>query len=96
MPLRIGFDMDGVLADFAAAYHDVEAGPLRARGPDPPGQSRERDVEGPAARRGRSEETRARTRQRRRDAVWQGIRATPDFWTTLQPTEPARSAASTR
>jgi hypothetical protein len=25
MPLRIGFDMDGVLADFATAYHEVEA-----------------------------------------------------------------------
>jgi FMN phosphatase YigB (HAD superfamily) len=25
MPLKIGFDMDGVLADFAAAYHEVEA-----------------------------------------------------------------------
>jgi phosphoglycolate phosphatase-like HAD superfamily hydrolase len=25
MPLRIGFDMDGVLADFATMYHDVEA-----------------------------------------------------------------------
>jgi phosphoglycolate phosphatase-like HAD superfamily hydrolase len=24
MPLRIGFDMDGVLADFASAFHDVE------------------------------------------------------------------------
>ena len=24
MTLRIGFDMDGVLADFSAAYHDVE------------------------------------------------------------------------
>ena len=33
MPLRIGFDMDGVLADFASAYHDVEVrlfGPARA------------------------------------------------------------------
>jgi len=25
MPLRIGFDMDGVLADFATAYHETEA-----------------------------------------------------------------------
>jgi FMN phosphatase YigB (HAD superfamily) len=24
MPLRIGFDMDGVLADFGAAYHAIE------------------------------------------------------------------------
>jgi hypothetical protein len=32
MPLRIGFDMDGVLADFAQAFHDVEA---RLFGPGP-------------------------------------------------------------
>jgi hypothetical protein len=25
MPLRIGFDMDGVLADFSAAFHEVES-----------------------------------------------------------------------
>jgi phosphoglycolate phosphatase-like HAD superfamily hydrolase len=25
MPLRVGFDMDGVLADFATAYHEAEA-----------------------------------------------------------------------
>ena len=24
MPLRIGFDMDGVLADFSHAFHEVE------------------------------------------------------------------------
>lgn len=32
MPLRIGFDMDGVLADFSLAFHDVEA---RLFGPGP-------------------------------------------------------------
>ena len=24
MPLRIGFDMDGVLADFSSAFHEIE------------------------------------------------------------------------
>jgi hypothetical protein len=33
MPLRIGFDMDGVLADFATAYHEIEA---RLLGPSTP------------------------------------------------------------
>jgi hypothetical protein len=33
MPLRIGFDMDGVLADFATAYHEVEARLLGASSP---------------------------------------------------------------
>lgn len=33
MSLRIGFDMDGVLADFAAAYHEIEARLLGASTP---------------------------------------------------------------
>ena len=46
MPLRIGFDMDGVLADFASAYHDVEVrlfGPARAttRAGNPEEEARE-------------------------------------------------------
>jgi hypothetical protein len=98
-PLRIGFDIDGVLADFAAAYHDVE---LRLFGPaeltragDPeqePIESAEKET-GDSARsdadasrreaRGEAPELR-----RRRDVVWSAIRATPDFWMTLQPTDP--------
>ena len=31
MPLRIGFDMDGVLADFSTAFREVE---LRLFGPE--------------------------------------------------------------
>jgi len=46
MPLRIGFDMDGVLADFASAYHDVEVrlfGPAKAttRAGNPEEEARE-------------------------------------------------------
>jgi 5' nucleotidase, deoxy (Pyrimidine), cytosolic type C protein (NT5C) len=75
MTLRIGFDMDGVLADFAAAYHDVEA---RLFGPAPPTRPDDPETEPsePPA-----------TNGRRRDAVWQAIRETPDFWTTLTPTD---------
>ena len=40
MPLRIGFDMDGVLADFGLAFHEVETrlfgpvAPIRAGDPE--------------------------------------------------------------
>ena len=49
MPLRIGFDMDGVLADFAQAFHAVE---LRLFGPGPelsPGQPEKEEAEQAAA-----------------------------------------------
>jgi hypothetical protein len=83
MSLRIGFDMDGVLADFARAYDEVEVRlfgpgePERAGNPEdepdepPPGE------DAPVAA--------ARNQRRRRDQVWRDIRATQDFWTTLHP-----------
>jgi hypothetical protein len=89
MPLRIGFDMDGVLADFAAAYHAVErrlfgpAGGATAAG-DPQEEAEKQDDE-------EAEEARARRVnefRRRRDAVWQAIQGTPDFWMTLKPLDP--------
>jgi hypothetical protein len=124
MPLRIGFDMDGVLADFGQAFRDVEirlfgtesrasAGePAREeerqetharRAEDAGVRDKARAVQGDSAglehyesekihaafdgvetRRAAAGETR-----RRRDLVWQAIQATPDFWTTLQPIDPA-------
>jgi hypothetical protein len=100
--LRIGFDMDGVLADFARAYHDVEvrlfgsAAPTRAGDPetepaDRPGAAMN-EAESPEQPAGndspREAEVVARQLRRRHDAVWQAIRETADFWTTLPPTEP--------
>src|SRR5437762_3046485 len=83
MALRIGFDMDGVLADFARAYEEVEVrlfGPAeRSRPGDPEKEPEEAES---------SEASPARPMRRRHDTVWQAIRATPDFWMTLQPTEP--------
>jgi hypothetical protein len=79
MTVKIGFDMDGVLADFASAYREVElqlfgrAAAIRA---DDPGAVEE---EPDAAASTPSEE------RRRRTAVWRHIRATENFWTTVAP-----------
>jgi hypothetical protein len=90
MPLRIGFDMDGVLADFSAAFREHEArlfGPPSER---PEGRERRRDSDDPE----KEEERQARARidvktrverRRREDAVWDAIESMPDFWTTLRP-----------
>jgi hypothetical protein len=93
MPLRIGFDMDGVLADFARAYHEVEVrlfGP--AAGPDVEAPEREEARQSASAssnpNRSESADDSPRELRRRRDAVWQAIETTPDFWTTLAPIDP--------
>jgi hypothetical protein len=101
MPLRIGFDMDGVLADFAGAYHEVEVrlmGPAKAHG-RPGDPEEEEGVEGDEASKeieaegSKVEEAKKETRpselRRRRDTVWQAIHDTPDFWMTLKPLDAA-------
>jgi hypothetical protein len=83
MSLRLGFDMDGVLADFAAAYHAIE---LRLYGREKPARV-ERPEDVPDSAEGDSK-TQPHWR-RRRDAVWAAIRETPDFWAALAPIDPA-------
>jgi hypothetical protein len=85
MALRVGFDMDGVLADFGSAYREVE----RALFGDVAGGSPKAPEDDPAA--GSDTvviQNGPKDAERRRRAVWDRIRATPNFWTSLTPTEP--------
>jgi hypothetical protein len=87
-PLRIGFDMDGVLADFTSAFREIETTLFGSIAPPPAEepeteeeeQSAQTDAVEPARRALGPHETR-----RRRDAVWRTIESTADFWTTLKP-----------
>jgi hypothetical protein len=99
--LRIGFDMDGVLADFAGAYREIEDrlfGPAADSRPGGPAEEAEAEHKGLPAQEGDGSpedpeiaaEDRVRDAKglrRRRDLVWQEIKSTPDFWLTLKPTE---------
>ena len=89
MTVRIGFDMDGVLADFATAFRDVET---RLFGGTPTVAAEAPEVEAQQEEaqqaRGASAGQSPREMRRRRDAVWNAIHRTPDFWTTLPPLDP--------
>ena len=95
MTLRIGFDLDGVLADLAAAYRAVD---LRLFGDagveDEAPESFGDDGETPLGSGDEKQDDMARgavkhlREQRQRHlAVWHAIEATHDFWTTLRPLE---------
>src|SRR5688572_1290174 len=86
--LRIGIDMDGVLADFEAAFRGVEVrlfGPAGHIDGGQPETEEESQNEGGEAKDGVVSE---RLQRRRSDSIWRTIQATPNFWETLEPTEP--------
>ena len=101
IPLRIGFDMDGTLADLASAYAETEDrlfGKPAAEHEPPAPEAREEeqhDEEGvPVAattgdNRPALEKRRSSSgRSDHRDVVWRAIEETPNFWTLLKPLEP--------
>lgn len=77
--------MDGVLADFGQAFHAVD---VRLFGPGPglsAGQpEKEEEKQGVPEK---DEEQSPLDLRRRRDIIWKEIRATPDFWSSLKPTD---------
>ena len=99
MPVRVAFDLDGVLADFAGAYDRIADGlfPNRRRHGAPrveaapvDGQLFDASAAGEAGRgvppAPGGPQRRATRRQQR--AVWKRIESTPDFWRTLDPVDP--------
>ena len=87
VPLRVAFDLDGVLADFAGAFDRI-AGRLF---PDP-GAGGGADTAGEEANGGSGPAEALATRipltLRRQNRVWKEIRSTRDFWLTLDPLDP--------
>jgi hypothetical protein len=85
MTVRIGFDMDGVLADFAGAFRHVET---RLFGGAPTVAAEAPEVEAQQEEAQEAAGQSPREVRRRRDAIWNAIHRTPDFWTMLKPTDP--------
>jgi FMN phosphatase YigB (HAD superfamily) len=99
IPLRIGFDMDGTLADLSSAYAALEdrlfgAEAAEHERPAPEAREEEQHVEEDAAAttaaaalemKRKGERRSSRGRSRHRDQVWRVIESTPNFWTTLKP-----------
>jgi hypothetical protein len=88
VPIRVGFDMDGVLADFAQAFQATESRLFAGREQAAEELLRPNPDDGTelaAPQDGRATRRAARRLRRRRDATWSAIQQTPDFWITLNP-----------
>jgi 5'(3')-deoxyribonucleotidase len=99
IPLRIGFDMDGTLADLGSAYAEVEDrlfGRDQAVHERPTPEAREEEQHSKEGGPGsattsdnrRPQRSLRRSGSRNRERVWRAIEETPNFWTTLKPLEP--------
>lgn len=98
MSIRVGLDIDGVVADFARAYREIEQRlfddrPGRPDEPEREEREQQQRASGSAPQVGEpattgSIDTRTlRDLRRRRDSIWKEIQATSNFWTTLRPIE---------
>lgn len=76
MSLRIGFDLDGVIADFRSAFRAAARSCLRRDIPDTPTGADTQDALGPGEI----------------DRVWQYIAGESNWWMRVQPFEPAEIA----
>jgi hypothetical protein len=75
--------MDGVLADFARAFRDVEARLFGPAADDPVEQPEDEEL--------RQERGILETRERYR-TIWREIQGSEDFWRTVNPLEPGAVA----
>lgn len=82
MPLRIGCDLDGVLADMDGALrrHASVLFPEHAAGGEVPDETTADDDSDPAL-------PRLELTQRQQRSVWRHVRATENFWETLEEIE---------
>jgi hypothetical protein len=81
--VRVGFDMDGVFADFAKAYREVEVKLFGDSTSIQASAAEQSNRPGVAQTNGWQH----RARRSRNDAAWAVIRATRDFWVALDPIE---------
>jgi beta-phosphoglucomutase-like phosphatase (HAD superfamily) len=88
MTLRVGIDMDGVLADFGEAFRRIEHDLFGVEDPVPEPESVDAEESPSPDANAAAALATARERDRRQQAVWARIRATENFWTTLKPTHP--------
>lgn len=96
MPLRVGFDLDGTLANFAVAFREVEVRVFGADSHTDAGQPEKEREDAPEQAEGEEQsndqgtkrERSAAEGRRRRDAIWNEIRKTPNFWAQLEPLDP--------
>ena len=89
-PLRLAVDVDGVVADIASAYRQVasELFPDLVNSTDcEPSEAMQQSSWSHAAE-GASTGSSVRLSAEQRERIWQHIKATNNFWTTLRPLEP--------